>query len=107
MAVGGDEAIAIIIEQAAPVEVASVIMRAYGLTSRERVVTGLVARGSSTAEIAAELRISPDTVQDHLKAVYGKVGVGSRTQLVATIMRQQYLPRAKAGDPVGPDGFFA
>jgi DNA-binding CsgD family transcriptional regulator len=107
MTVGGDEAIAIIIEQAASVEVAAVIMRAYGLTNQERVVTGLVARGSSTAEIAAELRISPDTAQDHLKSIYGKVGVGSRTQLVAAIMRQQYLPRAKAGDPVGPDGFFA
>jgi hypothetical protein len=48
-----------------------------------------------------------DTVQDHLKSVFNKTGVGSRTELVATILRQHYLPRAKAGHPVGVNGFFA
>jgi len=107
MHVSGEDAIAVIIEEAKPTEVASVIMLAYGLTNQERVVTGLVSRGLSTAEIAAELHISMDTVQDHLKSVFNKTGVGSRTELVATILRQHYLPRAKAGHPVGVDGFFA
>jgi DNA-binding CsgD family transcriptional regulator len=107
MHVAGEDAIAVIIEEATPTEVASVIMLAYGLTDQERVVTGLVSRGLSTAEIAAELRISMDTVQDHLKSVFHKTGVGSRTELVATILRQHYLPRAKAGHPVGVNGFFA
>ena len=107
MNVSGEQAIAVIIEAAMPTEVASVIMLAYGLTDRERVVTGLVSRGLSTAEIAADLHISIDTVGDHLKSVFHKTGVGSRTELVATILRQDYLPRAKAGHPVGADGFFA
>ena len=107
MHVSGEDAIAVIIEEAMPTEVASVIMLAYGLTNQERVVTGLVSRGLSTAEIAAELHISIDTVGDHLKSVFHKTGVGSRTELVATILRQHYLPRAKAGHPVGADGFFA
>jgi DNA-binding CsgD family transcriptional regulator len=107
MTVAGEEAIAVIIEEAMPTEVASVIMLAYGLTNQQRVVTGLVARGLSTADIAADLGISTDTVQDHLKAIFNKTGVGSRTELVATILRQHYLPRARAGHRVGTDGFFA
>ncbi len=105
--VPGERIIAVIIEEAIPSELAPVIMLAYGLTPQERVVTGLVARGLSTAAIAAELHISGDTVGDHLKAVFHKTGVSSRTELVATIMRQQYLPRAKAGNAIGVDGFFA
>jgi DNA-binding CsgD family transcriptional regulator len=61
----------------------------------------------STAEVADEIYISTDTVQDHLKSVFAKTGTGSRAELVATLMRQQYLPRAKAGDRVGPSGFFS
>jgi len=102
----GDAAIAVIIEPAAPTEVAPVIMLAYGLTSQERTITGLISRGLSTTEVADELRISANTVQDHLKSIFGKTGTGSRAELLATLMRQQYLPRAIAGDRVGPTGFF-
>ncbi len=107
MNVSGEEAIAVIIEEAMPTEVAAVIMLAYGLTNQERVITGLVARGRSTAAIAGELQITRDTVQDHLKAIFRKTGTGGRTELVATILRQQYLPRAKVGQRIGVDGFFA
>jgi DNA-binding CsgD family transcriptional regulator len=103
----GDAVVAVIIEAAAPTEVAPIIMRAYGLTSQERTITGLISRGLSTAEIADELQISSNTVQDHLKSIFGKTGTGSRAELVATLMRQQYLPRARAGARVGPTGFFA
>jgi len=103
----GDAAIAVIIEAASPTEVAPVIMLAYGLTDQERTVTGLISRGLSTAETADELQISANTVQDHLKSIFAKTGTGSRAELVATLMRQQYLPRARAGARVGPTGFFA
>jgi DNA-binding CsgD family transcriptional regulator len=103
----GDAAIAVIIEAAAPTEVAPLIMLAYGLTSQERTVIGLISRGLSTAEVSDELQISANTVQDHLKSIFGKTGTGSRAELVATLMRQQYLPRARAGGRVGPSGFFA
>jgi DNA-binding CsgD family transcriptional regulator len=98
--------IAVIIETAAPAEVASVIMHAYRLTPQERSVTGLVCRGLSTSQIAARLCVSPYTVQDHLKSVFTKVGVRSRRELVATIFRQHYLGPARQGRPVGPAGFF-
>ena len=107
MHVAGEEAIAVIVEEAMPTEVAPLIMLAYGLTERERAVTGLVSSGLSTAEIATELHITADTVQDHLKSIFRKTGAGSRMELVATILRRQYLPRVKAGDRIAAGGFFA
>jgi hypothetical protein len=45
--------------------------------------------------------ITPNTLQDHLKSILEKTGVSSRRELVAAILREQYLPRAGAGQPVG------
>jgi DNA-binding CsgD family transcriptional regulator len=99
--------VAVIIEASTPAEVAPLVMVAYGLTAQERAITELVCQGLSTREIARRLQITVNTVQDHLKPVFEKTGVRSRRELVATILRQQYLPRAKAGHPIGPDGGFA
>jgi DNA-binding CsgD family transcriptional regulator len=103
---GDDGAIAVIIEQAVPAQVAPIVMLAYGLTEQERTVTGLTCRGYSTQEIAEELHLSPHTVRDHLKSIFAKVGVGSGRELTAAIMQQQYLPRAHADTPLGPSGFY-
>jgi DNA-binding CsgD family transcriptional regulator len=102
----GAAQIAVIVEPAAPREVAAVIMAAYGLTERERAVTGLVCRGRSTAQIAAELRISANTVQDHLKAVFDKTGVRSRREVMSRVLRDHYLPGLKQSWPVGPNGYY-
>jgi DNA-binding NarL/FixJ family response regulator len=53
-------------------------------------VTRALARGLNTTEIAAELHLSRYTVQDHLKAVYEKVGVSSRGELVAKMFADHY-----------------
>jgi DNA-binding CsgD family transcriptional regulator len=106
MPAAGAEAIAVIIDEPSPSELAPVLMLAYGLTNQEQTVTGLVCRGLSTREIAAQLHISPLTVQDHLKSIFDKTGVRSRRELVAAILQEQYLPRAMMGRPVGPSGFF-
>jgi len=107
LAEGEPPQIAVIIEIAAPAEVATVIMQAYGLTERERTVTGLVCQGRSTGQIAAELWISPDTVQDHLKSVFDKTGVRSRREVIATILRDHYLPDLRQARPIGSAGYFA
>jgi ATP/maltotriose-dependent transcriptional regulator MalT len=56
-----------------------------GLTEREREVCALVVGGSSNAQVAAALFISPRTVEHHLHSIYRKVGVRSRAQLAARI----------------------
>jgi DNA-binding NarL/FixJ family response regulator len=52
------------------------------LTAREREVLASVAAGSSNAEIARALRMSPLTVKTHVSRIITKLGVRDRTQLV-------------------------
>jgi DNA-binding CsgD family transcriptional regulator len=88
---------AVIIEPARAPEVAPLIVEAYGLSPRERDVAQRVMLGHSTAEISAALHISAYTVQDHLKAVFDKVGVRSRGEMVTRIFERHYLPPGRAG----------
>jgi DNA-binding CsgD family transcriptional regulator len=77
----------------APVsEIATLVVAAYELTPREREVTELIARGLSTTEIARLLFLSPHTVRDHVKAVFAKVAVASRGELVAKLFTEHYEP---------------
>ncbi|MEV0222597.1 helix-turn-helix transcriptional regulator [Streptomyces sp. NPDC050704] len=77
--------VALVIEPADGADLAVLIAEAYGLTPRELEITQLVTRGLPTTEIAATLFISPHTVRDHLKAVFGKAEVSSRGELVARL----------------------
>jgi DNA-binding CsgD family transcriptional regulator len=54
-----------------------------GLTAREAEVLGWVARGSTNAQIAAALFISPQTVRKHLEHIFEKLGVRTRTAAAA------------------------
>jgi DNA-binding CsgD family transcriptional regulator len=59
----------------------------HGLTRREVEVLRLVAEGRSDREVAAALFIGPGTVRTHLRSVFGKLDVGSRTAAVAAARR--------------------
>jgi DNA-binding CsgD family transcriptional regulator len=87
--------VAVIVEPAHPVRIASLLMSAYGLTEREQEVTRLVLQGHSTAEIATRLRVVPQTVQQHLKGIFDKTGVRSRRELVGKVFFAHYEPRLR------------
>lgn len=91
----GEPRVAVIVEPAHPARIRPLLMSAYGLTERERDVTRLVLLGASTAQIAAELVVSPHTVQQHLKSVFDKTGVRSRRDLVGRIFFAHYEPRLR------------
>ena len=57
----------------------------WGLTPREAEVLGWVARGSTNAEIALALFISPQTVRKHLENIFAKLGVRTRTAAAARL----------------------
>jgi DNA-binding CsgD family transcriptional regulator len=77
--------VAVVVQPAPAASVVEGALRALGLSVREREVAALVLQGHSTKAIASALVISPWTAQDHLKAVYDKVGVRSRSELVSLV----------------------
>ena len=65
-------------------------LEGYGLTPREVEVTRLIARGLSTDEIASTLFLSRHTIRDHLKSIFEKVGVSSRSELTSRLFAEHY-----------------
>ncbi|MFD0414447.1 response regulator [Streptomyces sp. NPDC127108] len=61
------------------------------LSTREREVLALVARGTSNRDIAKGLFISEATVKTHLTHIYGKLDVKDRAAAVATAYRRGIL----------------
>lgn len=90
---------AVTLERARAPELAELVADAYGLTARQRHVTELVAQGLSTTAIAARLHVSMYTVTDHLKAIFEKLDVSSRGELVARLFVDRYQPGGRLRDP--------
>jgi DNA-binding NarL/FixJ family response regulator len=62
------------------------------LTARETELLTLLARGYAYAEIAQRCSISHHTVQGHIKNIYSKLAVNSRTQAVFEANRLGLIP---------------
>lgn len=75
-----------------PQQLAEIIVRARGLTAREREVVELVARGLADRHVARQLRVAESTVQDHLKSVFVEFGVTSRSELLAALCFTHFEP---------------
>jgi LuxR family transcriptional regulator, maltose regulon positive regulatory protein len=55
---------------------------ADGLTAREREVLASISQGCSNKHIARALEISPETVKSHVKRIFLKLAVSTRTEAV-------------------------
>src|SRR5258706_10173695 len=64
-----------------------------GLTEREVEILGLLAEGLSDREIAERLVMTINTVKWYNRQIYGKLGVGSRTQAIARARDLQLLDK--------------
>jgi LuxR family maltose regulon positive regulatory protein len=61
------------------------------LTERERAVLNMLPTQRSFDEIALDLTVSHSTVKTHVRALYAKLGVGSRRDAVAAARRRGIL----------------
>lgn len=61
------------------------------LSDRELEVVRKVVEGRSNDEIAADLNIAPKTVESHLRRIFERVGVMSRTELATRALREGWL----------------
>jgi DNA-binding CsgD family transcriptional regulator len=80
------EQVVVLLQPATTQEISSMVLAAHGLTPAQHRVATLVLQGRSTAEIVTALHISTNTLQEHLRAVFDRFGVGSRRELVAALM---------------------
>lgn len=77
--------VAVVVEPAAPAVLSTLVVAAYGMSAREAEVAQRLLAGLARKAIAAELKISIHTVNDHVKAVFDKSGVSSAGQLRAQL----------------------
>jgi DNA-binding CsgD family transcriptional regulator/tetratricopeptide (TPR) repeat protein len=70
----------------------------FGLTRREQEILGMLRAGLTNPEIAARLFISPKTVDHHVSAVLGKLGVQSRKAAAAHAARLGIATPASPGN---------
>jgi len=85
---GPDGHVSVMIDPARPADLTPLLLESHGLTEREVEIVTFLARGLATKEIAAELTISAHTVRDHVKAIFTKVSVNSRGELVARLFAE-------------------
>jgi len=61
------------------------------LSERERQVLNLAANGAANKRIASELYLSSRTVDAHMRSIFDKLGVSSRTEAVIEAVRQHLI----------------
>ncbi len=70
----------------------------YGLSNRERDVVKLLQEGKSNKLIASALHITENTVEFHLKNIYSKVQVNSRTELIIKLGNSVVADKKEIGE---------
>lgn len=54
------------------------------LTKKEEIVLSLIVKGLTNKQIAKELNLSVDTIKAHIKKIYLKLNVKTRTEVILT-----------------------
>lgn len=63
----------------------------YGLSDREREILDHLVQGQSKKEIAADLFLSPHTIDSHLRNIYAKLHVHNRSGAIAKAVRERLV----------------
>jgi DNA-binding CsgD family transcriptional regulator len=67
------------------------------LTPRQREILDLIAAGLSTAEVASELTLSPETVRNHLRSVFRELRAHTRVEAIVAAHRLGLLAAPALG----------
>jgi PAS domain S-box-containing protein len=67
------------------------------LTPRQREILDLIAAGLSTAEVASELTLSPETVRNHLRSVFRELRAHTRVEAIVAAHRLGCSPLRRLG----------
>lgn len=76
----------------------------HNLSPREQEIVRLVARGHPNKTIAAILEISPWTVSTHIRRIFAKLGVNSRSEMVASALTLGIALNQTQAKPTERDG---
>ncbi len=72
----------------------------YKLTRREKEILECLVNGHQQKEIAEILHISPYTVDSHVRNIYAKLHVNSRSMVVAKALQEGIVKTKKKGSPI-------
>jgi two-component system nitrate/nitrite response regulator NarL len=93
----GNESIAILVDAVRAISLNGETMShgTFGLTAREIEIVSIVVQGYSNAEIADALMLSVQTVKNHLKNIFDKLGVYSRLELALFAVNHRLLSNCR------------
>ncbi len=70
-------------------ELVEIICDKYGISNRGKEILALILEGKNNKEIEQSLFISASAIRNHISAIYSKIGINSRGQLMNLVLKMQ------------------